>query len=143
MKKKILSTITLLAFSSGMAIGAEESCKPDKYAKIPAITSFTYHKARKALLKAGWQPLQKKSFNDAAKEASEDTDLSSGNGAIFWENGYVEVEGCAGTSLAPCAFLFKDIYNNELRVTTAGEEYPKEKLYAKVIGFNFVCTPLQ
>ena len=53
----------------------------------------------------------------------------------------VEVEGCAGSGLSPCAFLFKDIYNNRLRVTTAGEEYPKEKAYAQVTGFNFVCAP--
>jgi len=141
MKNKLISALALLAFTSTIAIGAEESCKPVRHAKVPTITNFTYHKARKALLKAGWQPLQTKSFNDAAKKASEDPDLSSGNGAIFWEKGYVEVEGCAGSGLSPCAFLFKDIYNNQLRVTTAGEEYPKEKAYAQVTGFNFVCIP--
>ena len=139
MKNNLISIFALLAFTSAstIAIGAEESCKPTKHAEVPTITNFTYHKARKALLKAGWQPLQTKSFN----EASEDPDISSGNGAIFWKKGYVEVEACAGTGVAACAFLFKDIYNNQLRVTTAGEEYPKEKAYAQVTGFNFVCTP--
>lgn len=141
MKKKLILVLALLAFTSSIAIGSEEYCKPVEHAKVPTITNFTYHKARKALLKAGWQPLQSKSFNDAAKEASEDPEISSGNGAIFWEKGYVEVEGCAGSGLSPCAFLFKDIYNNQLRITTAGEEHPKEKVHAKVTGFNFVCTP--
>ena len=141
MTNKLILALALMVLSSTMAIGAEESCKPVKHTKVPTITNFTYHKARKALLKAGWQPLQTKSFNDAAKEASEDPDLSSGNGAIFWEKEYIEVEGCAGSGLSPCAFLFKDIYNNQLRVTTAGEEHPKDKAYAQVTGFNFVCTP--
>lgn len=141
MKNKLISALALLVFTSTITIAAEESCKPVKHAKVPTITKFSYHKARKALLKAGWQPLQTKSFNDAVIEASEDPDLSTGNGAIFWEKGYVEIEGCAGSGVAACTFLFKDIYSNQLRVTTAGEEYPKEKAYAQVTGFNFVCTP--
>ena len=140
MKNQLLSAFAIVAFTSAISIKADESCKPDKHTNVTSITNFTYHKARKALIKAGWQPLQTKTFNDAAKEAMEDPDLSMGNGMIFWNKGYVEIEGCAGTGLSPCAFLFKDIYGNQLRVKTAGEENPKEKSYARVTGFNFVCT---
>ena len=138
MKKQLISTLAIIAFTSTMSVKADEVCKPAKHAKVSSITNFTYHKARKALIKAGWQPFQTKTFNDAVKEASEDPDLSTGNGTIFWNKGYVEIERC-GTGLSPCAFLFKDIYNNQLRVKTAGEENPNEKSYAKVTGFNFVC----
>lgn len=140
MKKQLISTLAIIAFTLTMSVKAEEVCKPVKHAKVSTITNLTYQKARKALIKAGWQPLQTKTFNDVAKEVSEDPDLSAGNGMIFWNKGYVEIEGCAGTGLSPCAFLFKDIYSNQLRVTTAGEENPKDKAYAKVTGFNFVCT---
>lgn len=140
MKNQLLSAFALIVFTSAISVKADESCQPTKHTKVTSITNFTYHKARKVLIKAGWQPLQTKTFNDVAKEAAEDPDLSSGNGFIFWNKGYVEIEGCAGTGLAPCAFLFKDIYSNQLRVKTAGEENPKAKSYAKVSGFNFVCT---
>jgi hypothetical protein len=87
------------------------------------------------LLAAGWQPFQTKSFN----EADEDPDIKHGNAPLFWKRGYVELEACAGTGVAACAFLFKDAYGNQLRVTTAGEELPKEKTYARVTGFQLVC----
>ena len=137
MKKGLMPFVALFIVTTNLAFAAEKSCKPSKHAKLPAVTELTYHKARKALLSAGWQPLQTKSFN----EANTDPDISSGNGALFWKKGYVEVEACAGTGVAPCAFLFKDAYGNRLRVTTAGEEYPKEKAYAKVTGLQFVCEP--
>jgi hypothetical protein len=79
--------------------------------------------------------VQTKPFN----QASSDPDIASGNGRIFWKKGYVEVEACAGTGISPCAFLFKDAYGNRLRVTTAGEELPRDKVYARVTGFSFVC----
>ena len=134
MKRALLITV-LVGSTIGFALAKEKPCNPPKHARLPAITEFTYHKARKVLLSAGWQPLQTKSFN----EAKTDPDISSGNGALFWEKGYIEVEACAGTGVAACAFLFKDAYGNRLRVTTAGEEYPKHKTYAKVTGFQFVC----
>ena len=137
MKKTLMPFLALFIFTTTVAFAADKSCKPTKHAKLPTVTEFTYHKARKALLSAGWQPLQTKSFSDAKT----DPDISSGNGALFWAKGYVEVEACAGTGIAPCAFLFKDAYGNRLRVTTAGEEHPKEKAYAKVTGFQFVCEP--
>ena len=126
----------LICFLTGGALAQERPCVPEKHARLPAITELTYHKARKKLLAAGWQPLQTKSFN----EADTDLDTSHGNGRLFWRRGYVEVEACSGTGVAACAFLFKDAYGNRLRVTTAGEELPRQRAYAHVTGYSFVCA---
>jgi|CXWL01.1.fsa_nt_gi hypothetical protein len=113
----------------------QERCVPSKHAKIPAIYSLTYHKARPKLLAAGWQPFWTIHHNKAAT----DPNTSIGNGKIFWGKGYWEIELCAGTGLAPCTFLFKDAYGNKLRVATAGEEFPRQKAFARVTSFKFVC----
>ncbi|WP_432722671.1 hypothetical protein R0381_001539 [Jeongeupia wiesaeckerbachi] len=136
MRKVLLPILASFMFAAtAPAFAAGSTCKPAQHATLPAISKLTYHKARKALLSAGWQPLQTKSF----KEAKADPDFEYGNGQQFWTKGYVEIESCAPTGLAPCAFLFKDEYGNRLRVTTAGEEYPEEKAYAQVTGAQFVC----
>ena len=128
--------MTMLGWSLALvALAQDGPCQPRRHAKLPLITELTYSRARKKLLTAGWQPLQTKSFN----EAKEDPDINNGNGPLFWKRGYVELESCSGTGVAACAFLFKDAYGNHLRVTTAGEEIPKEKAYATVTGFRFVC----
>lgn len=118
-----------------MVLAQDRPCRPAKHAKIPAIKESTYHKARKRLLAAGWQPVKTKSVN----EARTDPDISYGNGPLFWRKGYVEIEACSGTGVAACAFLFRDVYGNRLRVTTEGEEAPRLKYYARVSGFQFVC----
>jgi hypothetical protein len=129
----LAALISILAIS--IARTQEKPCRPTKHAKLPAITELTYHKARKKLLAAGWQPLRTKSYNGA----DTDPEIAEGNGPTFWKQGYVEVEGCSGTGVAACGFLFRDAYGNRLRVTTEGEELPKEKAYAIVTGFRFVC----
>ena len=134
--KRTWLVVLLFSLVTSIALAKDKPCRPARHAKLPAITGFTYRKARKVLLSAGWQPLQTKSFN----EAERDPDISSGNGLLFWHRGYVEVEACAGTGVAACAFLFKDAYGNHLRITTAGEELPNEKVHAKVTGFRFVCN---
>jgi hypothetical protein len=127
--------ILICVLAAGSAFAQNRPCQPRRHAKLPVIIELTYHKARKKLLAAGWQPLQTKSFN----EAGDDPDISYGNGRLFWRGGYVEVEACSGTGVAACAFLFKDAYGNRLRVTTAGEELPRQKAYARITGFQFVC----
>lgn len=129
---KILLAFLVCGFAVGAARTQDRPCSP---AKLPAITELTYHRARKKLLAAGWQPLRTKSFN----EARTDPDISYGNGQLFWRKGYVEVESCAGTGVAACSFVFEDAYGNRLRVTTVGEEFPRRKVYASVTGFRFVC----
>ena len=133
--KRLWFAIFISGLMAGTASAQVKPCQPRRHAKLPAITEFTYHKARKRLLAAGWQPLQTKSFN----EADTDPDISYGSGQRFWRKGYVEVEACAGTGVAACTFLFKDAYGNRLRVTTAGEELPRQKAYSRVTGFYFVC----
>ena len=134
MRSALIAALTC-SIGTGISLSPVKPCQPRRHAKLPAIAEFTYSKARKKLLAAGWQPFQTKSFN----EAVEDPDIKDGNGLLFWERGYVELEACAGTGVAACAFLFKDAYGNHLRVTTAGEELPKEKAFARVTGYQFVC----
>ena len=134
MKKPWLA-ILICGLATNIILAQERPCQPRRHAKLPAITEFTYSKARKKLLAAGWQPLQTKSFN----EADTDPDISYGNGRLFWRRGYVEVEVCSGTGVAACSLLFKDAYGNRIRITTAGEELPRRRAYARVTGFYFVC----
>jgi hypothetical protein len=131
--KRTCSAVLICLLAATISLAQNKPCRPAKHAKLPSITGLTYHKARKRLLAAGWQPLRTKSFNEAAT----DPDIAYGNGRIFWKRGYVEVEACSGTGIAACAFLFEDAYGNRLRVTTAGEETPKGS--ARVTGFRFVC----
>ena len=128
--------MTVLISISDYAHANEPQCYPNKHASLPIITNKTYHKARKILLAKGWQPLQTKNFNIAPV----DPDIAYGNGKNFWAKGYIEVEACAGTGTAPCAFLFTDVYGSKLRVFTEGEENPRSKSYASVSGFRFICN---
>ena len=131
----IISLIALLSANFVWSQQQQQTCRPDKHAKLPAVAELTYRAARKKLLAAGWQPFRTKSIN----EADSDPDIAYGNGRLFWKRGFWEVEFCSGTGMAACGFLFKDAYGNRLRVTTAGEELPREKAYARVTGFEFVC----
>ena len=134
MKTALIASL-LLSITTSLCLSQTKRCQPGRHARLPVIAELSYSRARKKLLAAGWQPLQTKSFN----EADEDPDIKSGNGPLFWKRGYVELEACSGSGVAACAFLFKDAYGNHLRVTTAGEELPKEKAYARVTGVQFVC----
>lgn len=133
--KKILLAALLLGITASLALAQTKPCRPLKHARVPPIKGLTYHKARKLLLTARWQPSQTKS----SAEAETDPDISNGNGLLFWQKGYVEVEACAGTGHAPCIFLFKDAYGNRLRVYTEGEELPEAKAEAGVTDVRFVC----
>ncbi len=134
--KQVWTAILLCILTGSRAASARDTCYPVKHANLPAITELKYHEARKMLLAAGWQPVMTKSYyNDPA----DDPDISSGNGQEFWRRGYFEVEACSGTGLAFCSFLFSDAYNNQLRVSTAGEEDSKNKRYATVEGYGFIC----
>lgn len=133
--KRVWLAVLISALAISITRAQDNPCRPTKHARLPAITELTYHKARKRMLAAGWQPLRTKSYN----EVDTDPDITYGNGRTFWKRGYVEVKACSGTRVAACAFLFKDAYGNRLRVTTEGEELPDEKAYAIVTGFRFLC----
>src|SRR6266498_2248186 len=123
--------VLVCILATGTALPKDKPCQPHRHAKLPAIAELTYHKARKRLIAVGWQPLRRRSID----EADTDQDIIYGNGPIFWKRGYMEVEACSGRGMAACTFLFEDAFGNRLRVTTAGEELPKEKAYARVTGF--------
>lgn len=129
--KPLWLAILLCGVLFGNTPAQDKPCKPRRHARIPAVKNSTYHLARKKLLAAGWQPLQTRS--------SSDTDVSSGNGPVFWSKGYVELEACSGTGVAACTFLFKDAYGNRLRVITEGEELDDPKSHAGVSGWKLVC----
>jgi len=48
----------------------------------------------------------------------------------------VEIDACSNSF---CSFFFKDVYGNKLHVVTTGEEEPKQKLFAMVSNWSFVC----
>jgi hypothetical protein len=128
--------VLLVVICSGYAsVLGQALCQPGTHAKLPLILNLTYHKARPQLLSAGWQPYRTIRLN----KAGTDPNTAYGNGELFWKKGYWEVEACAGTGPAPCAFLFTDVYGNKLRVTTEGEEDPKQKYFARISGYKFVC----
>lgn len=133
---RLICITALLMSISAYVHAQEQQCSPKKHASVPVITDMTFHQARKILFAKGWQPLQTKNVSTA----SDAPDIAYGNGKNFWAKGYVEVEACAGTGTAPCAFLFKDVYGTKLRIFTVGEEDPGSKSYSRVSGFRFICN---
>jgi hypothetical protein len=133
--KNVCLAFVICGVLSGTVLAQDKPCKPRRHAKLPVVKESTYHKARKKLIAAGWQPLRTTSANEAATNP----DITSGNGPLLWQKGYFELDACSGTGVAACAFMFKDAHGNRLRVTTEGEEVPNEKSYARVTGYRFVC----
>jgi hypothetical protein len=128
----LASLLCIFAINFGFA---QTRCAPMKHSRVPTMMELTYAKARKKLSIAGWQPFQTIHHN----EGDTNPGIAYGNGPLFWNRGYREIEFCSGTGLASCSFLFRDVYGNRLRVTTAGEEIPKQKSYATVTSYQFVC----
>ena len=135
MYRSILATVAMIAIL--MTNNSFAHCPIIQHSEVPVITEMSYHDARALLLAAEWQPLKSIHHNDL-----ENPDISYGNGALFWDKGYVEIESCAGTGLAPCVFNFADIYGNSLKVVTVGEESPKYNNYAMVDRYWLVCEEL-
>lgn len=129
--------LTLSIFTLFSMVYTQIPCAPSKHAKLPVTTGLTYHSARRALLKNGWQPHQTISHN----EASDDVNLQYGNGPLFWGRGYYELASCSGTGMGHCVFLFDDAFGNRLSVTTQGEEgrSGKRYYYARVSRYQFEC----
>lgn len=131
--KHIIMLISIVSIAPSYS--SEDSCLLGNHAVLPNISEFNYHKARKALIKAGWKPLRTK----PEIRFKPDFDISYGNGALFWKLGYIELEHCSGTGLAPCTFLFKDSYGNKLRVITNGEESLEDMTFAMISATKFIC----
>lgn len=95
---------------------------------IPKIYGLSYDDARKKLIDYGWVPDR--------KNYSHGVQFTYGNGKIFWERGYWEVDNCLGTGEAVCFFKFFDPSRRALTVTTAGEEADDGSYHAIVIRFS-------
>ena len=115
-------------------------CKPAmRRVRVPRIGGLSYDDARKKVLAAGWKPLMTREPDGSMADAAEGSPDLDGNGRVFWSRGYVEVQNCAGTALARCAFNFVDKNGNRLKVTTAGEEDPKGAFHATVDRAVALC----
>lgn len=89
---------------------------PNDQPAIPKIYGKTYAAARRLLIKEGWLP------NKRLPIHGDDVEVQSGNGPIFWQRGYWELEMCSGTGSAHCLFEFTDPTGRFLQVVTEGEE---------------------
>ena len=109
-------------------------CFPQKHAKVPSVVGSSYSLARRALLRAGWQPADFRPDHSNA-------DMLFGNTENALQLGWQEVEDCSGTGLGYCHFLFSDVYRNKLVVITSGElELKGKKLVSDItvesVGFD-------
>ena len=98
------------------AFTKSSSLAENEHTPIPNLNNLDYHEAREKLIDAGWQPNMPNKINPDSYS------LSSGNGPIFIDKGYWELQYCSGTGLAHCGFEFVDAYGNYLFVITQGQE---------------------
>ena len=89
---------------------------PSDQPAIPKIYGKPYGLARKLLIKEGWLPNKRPHLH------GQDAAVQSGNGPIFWQRGYWELESCSGTGSAFCLFEYIDPTGRLLEVVTEGEE---------------------
>lgn len=136
MLKYLIAPIFITSLFAALPTLAADCAAPARSVPIPPLKGATYHQARARLLAAGWFPVQTK---PPGVIADNDPDIAGGNGRTFWERGYLEVEACSGTGLAPCAFRWADKYGNQINVTTRGEEAPEHKAFAMAFGTRFLC----
>lgn len=99
---------------------------PNDQPAIPKIYDKTYDAARRLLIKQGWLP------NKRLPIHGQDVEVQSGNGPIFWQRGYWELEACSGTGSANCLFEFIDPTGRLLEVVTEGEEDEAGTYHARV-----------
>ncbi len=71
-----------------------------------------YSEAREILLNAGWQ---------GNNTRWQDIPQSGQTNILYYNNGWREVVGCAGTGTAPCRYEFHNIHEKKLVVITEGE----------------------
>lgn len=97
---------------------------------VPSVAGMSYNEARTLILAEGWMPqMQHWSY-------AQDVSITGGNGPIFWEKGYTEVEACAGTAYGNCRFVFADAGGRQLTVFTRGMEIPEQGIEAQVTNLD-------
>lgn len=97
---------------------------------VPRIYDLPYDEARALLIETGWIPARNHHLHGQSVE------VQSGNGPIFWDRGYWELEACSGTGAAPCVFRFFDPSRRVLVVTTEGEEDENGRYHARVARYS-------
>ena len=97
------------------------------------IKGLAYHDARPKIIAAGWQPLQ--TFQEGTEEYKQG--VTAGEGQLFWNKGYHELQTCTGGGPSYCAFLFQNKSGDRLRVVAKGEEWVPAGSFARVAGCRF------
>ena len=113
----LLCVVTLAVVQSTPAAAAER------------LIGLSYDQARQLILSDGWSP---------RRGDGESADVEFGNGRIFWERGFTELQGASGTGAAHCRFEFTDALGQVLVVITTGEESETGEYHAKVSGVRIV-----
>jgi hypothetical protein len=98
------------------AQNSSDTLGPTNQPAIPKIYGKAYGVARRQLIKEGWLPNKRLPYH------GNEAETQSGNGPIFWQRGYWELESCSGTGSAFCLFEFTDPTGRLLEVVTEGEE---------------------
>lgn len=120
----IVDRVFIESTKAGKQQNEYQTCKKQYF--IPELSNTTYDIAHDLLIKEGWIP------NSRHWSYVDSENIQSGNGPIFWEKGYDELESCSDTKEKLCKFEFKDPYSNTLVVVTSGEETPDNSRQAKV-----------
>lgn len=136
MLRRSINAVLMIAIFFVSSVLALDCPAPKRAVPIPTLKSLSYHRARARLFAAGWIPVQTK---PRGVNPDNNPDISSGNGRLFWERGYLEIESCAGTGLSPCSFRWADKFGNQIRVVTRGEEMGERKVFATVSSSKFLC----
>jgi len=77
------------------------------------VQGMRYSKARRVLLKNGWQATYSR-WQDIPEFGREHD--------FFYDKGWREVETCSGTGMAYCSFSYHDHYGNKLGIITEGDD---------------------
>ena len=121
-------SIQIKSFKENLEINSKEQIG------VPTIYGMTYDEAREKIIKKGWIPVKQR-WQESLGESGV---ASGGNGKIFWERGYHEVEACSGFGEGFCRFLFSDPIGRKLAVVTAGEEDSENEYHAIVQDVRLV-----
>lgn len=83
--------------------------------------NMLYSEARQIVQKNGWQP----GYPHPQIGAVRPEDAMGGDrlmGSIFYDKGFHEVEGCSGSGLGNCSFIFNSGQGRKLRIVTANNK---------------------
>ncbi len=101
--------------------------------KIPLLNSISslhqgmrYSKARKILIRGGWQ---------GVIHRWQDVPSGGRTHDLYYDNGWTEVADCAGTGLGQCEFEFIDMFGDTLKLITVGDCIDNSKKCDLSLGY--------